>query len=153
MIDIENYLYYSDEFKKALTNTAYYLAYLKNEQIDNESLTRIDAIGNQLNVISQTIQNEEDRIKDKSERSKTEEDIKREAHLKQIKKIYFEHTGNPLLLSDKDIMENIKNEMNRVSQELNTYQAPQPEWGDFFSSKNKDWAAQMVKKLESINKE
>jgi len=145
---VEDFLYYSEEVKKSVQLSIYYLNFLRN--VDGSST--IEEIGGKFNEILRQLEDEEERVVQESEFKKTAEQKKREAELNKVKQAYFEATGEPLLLNTKDIMESLRSDMQRISQDLRSYNSPAPKWENFLTSKTTKaaWVQGLKDKIQAI---
>ena len=153
---IENFQWYINEVKRSLQNAEYYRKFLLNEGDDITS-QEMESLAQDLININNKLQTIEASFVERAENSKTEEEkaeeLRRTAQIKKLKAMYFEETGENLLLSDKDIVAEIRSEVKKIEAERKIYQAPIPNWESALADKasRKGWVENMRTKLAKIS--
>lgn len=150
MPNIENFGWYVSEVRQQLENAKYYLRFLVQET-DNPQLLADHA--QTLSGIVESLAEEEERIRQTLENSKTEEEKQQEAMMVAVKKAYYEETGENLLLSTADVMKALREEHARLRAAEKSYEAPQTTWGDFLNlpPMKKAWAKSIRERFSKLS--
>jgi hypothetical protein len=147
---LQDYDYYNDLVLQQLQTSIYYLTYLRGFCEDQETITAVENVGKSIETSIEVLNTEFERLELEAEKNKTPDDLKREADIKLAKKIYYEATGENLLLTDKDIMNSLHEDLGRIKADLKTYNAPTPNWNSFLTNDKKEWVTSMKDKLNHI---